>query len=150
MTAYCVYAVRISTRLQLVPRRNSGCVERPGLQNCLEGREARRATRRQAGWHVQAARRCLWHQLLRPFVSKKDRHQMEWWASRSNYLQMAYFLSLFQVLESSSMVYSHPSKKWELKLSETIPRSAKIVQKLEKKTNTCQCVKTLYPWWTSK
>jgi hypothetical protein len=92
----------------------------------------------------------LWHQLLRPFVSKKDRHQMEWWASRSNYLQMAYFLSLFQVLESSSMVYSHPSKKWELKLSETIPRSAKIVQKLEKKTNTCQCVKTLYPWWTSK
>jgi hypothetical protein len=46
---------------------------------------------------------------------------------------MAYFLSLFQVLESSSMVYSHPSKKWELKLSETIPRSAKIVQKLEKK-----------------
>jgi hypothetical protein len=58
---------------------------------------------------------------------------------------MAYFLSLFQVLESSSMVYSHPSKKWELKLSETIPRSAKIVQKLEKKNKHMSVCQNLVP-----
>ena len=52
------------------------------------------------------------------------------------------------------LVYSHPSKKWEVKLSETIPRSAKIVQKLEKKTNTCQKKQGLvtvpfWVYWTS-
>ena len=43
------------------------------------------------------------------------------------------------------MVYSHPSKKWELKLSETIPRSAKIVQKLEKKNKHMSVCQNLVP-----
>ena len=47
---------------------------------------------------------------------------MEWWASRSNYLQMAYFLSLFQVLESSSCVFSSIKKMG----SETIWNYTKI------------------------